>query len=627
MSATAAVDPHAPMRVSIRVPASFDPDKHVSKVLARIERDHGPGFRIDSFNKAALEVVAVREGTLAQFSELNGTVRVLLPKGVAKGEGPKLAEEYENLKKGWKVTRFEPYAKPGYAVMAQLTDAEVRVRDAVAAAVGSQRTPWDVQIASRDDGGFDLALPSSYTPTRHDAKLLEVAETAAGEPGWYCKIDPKTLTGAILPGELPTFPTMIPYPFDRKVPRFTNPSDTSWVKVPIGRSLGHAGAAEGSEFSLDLKAAGHTLLQGTPGSGKSVNINAALRWLIKVGAKIAITDTPDKCVDFLWAQPYVMDGGWGCDTYQEMVTTSELVYAEGKRRAEILKRKGLNNWFDITDDSSFVPLFYIVDEYTGLMSKTPEPKSLDKEHPKRVKINEENALKDMLNINVQRIILEMRFAGIFVLMSTQVGNTTTGVSTAVKNGCGNRLLMGARASDRQRANAFNDPDSVPMVPENVRSDGMVAKGVGCGEFEGQPTTIFKGYYASPRQFEADVKADPTLRITERPRPTAAEIARFLGDMDEGASTDPFGDREAPTEAAYSGPGATGRGGAASTSEGMRLAREQGLQGAAAANFAGRYDEAVAAKRKRSQAKAPDRAALCGSCSKPIDPNGDCGCSR
>lgn len=576
-------------RVTVRVPKGFDPDKHSELMLSKIIEKHGEGFTIQGFDPGTGTLTAVRESTIATFVEDGDVIRVELPSGTTEAHGPGIAKEYENLKEGWRIIDFRPYAKPGYAVMRRMSTEEARVRDAIAQVLRVARTPWLVQVKERSGGGYDIHLPGSYSSTAHDEKLLEVAETAAGEPGWYVTINAKTLTGAILPGELPTFEPMIPFDFKRKIPKFTKATDTRWVKVPIGRALGKPGETEGPEFGFDLKAAGHTLLQGTPGSGKSVNINAYIWYLTKVGAKLAIVDTPEKSADFMWAKDYVMDGGWGCESYEEMVATTHLVYQEGKRRAAIMKRKGIANWFDVEDDPSFVPVCLIVDEYTALMAKRDELKSLPKEHPKRVEATTINQHKAMLNANVQANILEMRFAGIFVLLSTQVGNTNTGISTAIKNGCGNRVLMGARASENQRRNAFSDPDSVPEVPDNVRSNGPVSKGVGCGEFEGQAPTIFKGYFASAKQFAADLAADKSLRRTSRPEPTREEINEAIGadDLDDDGSTGAM-NQQMNGGRGFGGP---------STSEGMNVAREMGLQGAAAANFASNFDEKKAAQKK------------------------------
>src|SRR5699024_1257149 len=116
------------------------------------------------------------------------------------------------------------------------------------------------------------------------------------------------------------------------------------------------------------------------------------------------------------------------------------------------------------DDPSFRPLVLIADEYTGLMTEERVPKALPKDHPMRVEAETTNGYKDMVATFIQKIALEMRFVGVHVFVSTQLGNTKTGVSTALKAACGNRFLMGPNASDNQRANAFAAPDAVRYPP-------------------------------------------------------------------------------------------------------------------------------------------------------------------
>ncbi|HLR94912.1 MAG TPA: hypothetical protein VK053_10325, partial [Jiangellaceae bacterium] len=349
------------------------------------------------------------------------------------------------------------------------------------------------------------------------------------------------------------------------------PADTTWAQIPLGRALGQPGTDTGPEFCLDLASASHTLLQGLPMSGKSVNINAFAYWMIHAGAELAIVDTPDKAVDFEWVKPFVRDGGWGCESYAAMVATCSMVYAEGKRRAAVLKKRGINNWFNITDDPSFRPLVLIADEYTGLMTEERVPKALAKDHPMRVEAEETNGFKDMIATFIQKIALEMRFVGVHVFVATQLGNTKTGVSTALKAACGNRFLMGPNASDNQRSNAFAAPDAVAEVPDNVATTAGVSKGVGVTETEGQPSQVIKGYFATPTEFASRLDQATHLRRTTRPEPTRAEIAEHTGmdDLDHGpgqlADDDPWDGRRAPKseeDRVYSEDGTELRGAAA-----------------------------------------------------------------
>ncbi|APX31808.1 hypothetical protein BH708_02735 [Brachybacterium sp. P6-10-X1] len=537
-------------RTRHKVPG-FDPhnDAHVAAVEKKISEAAGTGFRVVGFDPDTETVTLERSRAVTEVAAERGTTRLIasLRTGAKPSDGDREAVRLENQHPGYTMTRFEPHLNN--AVLEQISEDVIRCRGAVANALSVK--PWLVQTSARPDGGYSLELPKTYMPSKHDDKLTEVAESVVGAPGWYVDIDPKTLAAEIIPAEPPTFQALIPFPFERAIPEFTSPADTAWAKIPLGRSLASPGQDTGPEYCLDLTSASHTLLQGLPMSGKSVNINAFAYWMIHAGAELAIVDTPDKGVDFEWIKPYVRDGGWGCESYQAMVATCSMVYAEGKRRAAALKKRGINNWFNVTDDPTFRPLVLIADEYTGLMTEERVPKALPKDHPMRIEAEATNGYKDMIATFIQKIALEMRFVGVHVFVSTQLGNTKTGVSTALKAACGNRFLMGPNASDNQRANAFAAPDAVADVPANVATTAGVSKGVGVSETEGQPSRVFKGYFATPDQFAAGLEASPRLRRTTRPEPTRAEVAEHTGmdDLDHSpgqlAGDDPWNGRRVP----------------------------------------------------------------------------------
>ena len=558
-------------RTRHKVPG-FDPhnDAHVTAVETKISEAAGSGFKVVGFDAGSETVTLERTRAVTEVAAEQGTTRLIasLRTGAKPSDGDREATRLENQHPGYTMTRFEPHLS--HAVLEKLEPDVVRCRGAVANALSVK--PWDVQASSRRGGGFVLELPKTYMPSRHDDKLTEVAENVVGSPGWYVDIDPKALKAQIIPAEPPTFAEMIPFPFDRDIPQFTSPADTTWAQIPLGRALGQPGTDTGPEFCLDLASASHTLLQGLPMSGKSVNINAFAYWMINAGAELAIVDTPDKAVDFEWIKPYVRDGGWGCESYEAMVATCGMVYAEGKRRAKVLKSRGINNWLSINDDPSFRPLVLIADEYTGLMTEERVPKALPKDHPMRVEAETTNGYKDMVATFIQKIALEMRFVGVHVFVSTQLGNTKTGVSTALKAACGNRFLMGPNASDNQRANAFAAPDSVAVVPDNVATTAGVSKGVGVSETEGQPSQVFKGYFAPIGEFADHLDGATHLRRTIRPEPTRAEIAEHTGmdDLDDGpgqlaGDADPWNGRRVPkaeSDRVYSEDGTELRGAAA-----------------------------------------------------------------
>ena len=136
---------------------------------------------------------------------------VRLARGTRPGDGDRLAAKLAEQNPGFEMTVFEPFL--GRATLSRLDAATSRCRAAVAVALGVK--PWAVRARPRPGGGFDLDLPGSYSPSRHDRKLAEVATGVVGRDGWYVDVDPRALTASIIPGKPPTFPAVIPYPLDK----------------------------------------------------------------------------------------------------------------------------------------------------------------------------------------------------------------------------------------------------------------------------------------------------------------------------------------------------------------------------------------------------------------------------
>lgn len=71
------------------------------------------------------------------------------------------------------------------------------------------------------------------------------------------------------------------------------------------------------------------------------------------------------------------------------------------------------------------------------------------------------------------------------------------------------------------------------------------------ETEGQPSQVFKGYFATPAEFATHLDQAKNLRRTTRPEPTRAEIAEHTGmdDLDGGTGElghdDPWNGRRVP----------------------------------------------------------------------------------
>ncbi len=520
-------------QVKVKLPAGFDPKRNGAALIAKVKEVYGPEAQVNAISLREGVAFVSFQSTMTEVEEVdsNGAraIEVRLGEKLRKpGDGPRAAAIYENQHPGYYLARFDPFL--GKAIMLQMTDDEVRCRGAIANVLGVQ--PWEVMVVARRGGGFDLQLPNRYTPSKHDEKLTEVAEEIVGTPGWYHRIDARTLRGAIIPSDPPTFPGSIPYPFKAKLPKFSLHGN-DWSRVPIGMKLPKPGQKKGDLFYLDMLVGAHSQLVGTSGSGKSVTINAYLAGMLARGAELVIVDLPSKSVDFQWCKKYVREGGWGCDSLAGAVAALAMVMEEGSRRADILKKHGVTKWTELPDSysESFRPILVVADELTGLFFPEEEPKGLPKDHPLRLEAQDINLQKQVLKKYIKRIAAELRFVGVSLFISSQVASVNTGIDPSLRTNLHHKIILGPKATDNNRRLVLMDADGSPRVPGHVIADEDAAKGTGVAEPEGQAPTVFKSFYASVGEYETWLES---LGVThsKNPAPTAKQIAKYTPSLQD-----------------------------------------------------------------------------------------------
>ena len=334
------------------------------------------------------------------------------------------------------------------------------------------------------------------------------------------------------------------------------------------------------------------LTEGFVPTHNTVTLNSLIASQVANGAELVIVDLPSKSIDFLWCKPFCRPGGWGCDSLAASVTALALVYEEGQRRAKILADEGVVNWLDLPKAKTFKPIFIVVDEVTGLLTTEKAPTGIPKDHPLVIEAVQHNLLVATLQKYINRIIAELRFVGVRMVLSTQVTNNTTGIGPSLKAKIGHKILQGPNPSEVARKQAFNDPAAVPTVPDNVRADGKVAKGVGAAELEGAAPAVYKSYFGRPEDFAAALDA-LGVRRNPCPEPTPDQIAKHTPSIEDAGEYD-------------SGSGRGGRDEGYGFQAGPVIGDDgQTLKGAAAANHAHKVQMAqMEQQRKRAAAAAP-----------------------
>lgn len=516
-------------RLTVNVPTTFDPSnpKMVSALLSKIAEAKGVGWEISNFEPTTRKLTVTRQSAITEISNLNGerSFDVALGSDVKANEGEKIAQRLEDLHPGYYLSEFRPFL--GTARLTRMTGEELRCREAVAYALGVPR--WEVQVAQASDGGFELKLPSKYSPSSHDDRLTEVAETAVGQPGWYVKVNAQTLTGRITPAEQPTFDPAYLFNF-KALPPADKVSEKDLFKIPIGVALGGNGEPN-RPFEMDLSDSAGDLKVGLAGSGKSISTQAMVFSVLAKGYLVALINSPDKATDFAWAKPYVAEGMWGCDSRAQAVAVAKRVGEEGERRGELLSKYGVSKWQDLPvhEKKKNPPMLLVADELAALLTAPKLPPGLNKEMrelPEFVQMTQDILEAGLLVTALSKIPAVYRAAGIRVEYLTQQPNERYGFSTTLKGNLPHRIMLGTSPSSAEKGHAFRTPEKVPDVPKNIAEDSVRGRGVGLAHLDGKEPVIFKGYFAPLDDYIAEAARRGFPRAIS-PAPSQSEINRLV----------------------------------------------------------------------------------------------------
>ncbi|ARD42482.1 hypothetical protein [Actinomyces gaoshouyii] len=529
----------------VALPGGFDPARDQARLEARVRELKGQQWSLASIDVEAGKAYFVTADMVTTIVERDGRKGAQLPADVRPGDGDRqatlLAEAFDLRYpgEGWVMTEFDPYLRQ--AIMERLDSDELRAREALATALGVK--PWQVQV-HKVDGGFDVHLPASYSASRHDLRINEAVTMAIGRPGWYFTINAQALTMQVRAGALPTFPDRALYPWGA-------PTNDTW-SIPLGLALG-SGGTPNRELAIGFDDVPGMLSTGTAGSGKSVGVNAIITGALLRGWELVVIDAPHKAVDFLWCKDFCRPGGWGCDSKEQALTALDLVYEHGQAIARLLKEHHAQKVADLPVHLRPAPVLIVIDEATALFMLEPVPKGIPKDHPLVIDALNKNLVTQTLIKRVATIPAEMRFAGLRVVISTQMAQAKTGFDGPLKANLSHRVLWGANPSESARGFALSNPRDVPRVPEWIRADETAARGTGVAEFEGRAPAVLKGYFATTEQLREHLLSAGVPRCS-RPEPTAAQIAAHTPSLDDAVGTDDEVPSRLENEGGFGDPG-------------------------------------------------------------------------
>ncbi|GAA1620822.1 FtsK/SpoIIIE domain-containing protein [Leucobacter chromiireducens] len=313
------------------------------------------------------------------------------------------------------LVEWEPYESRAVARVLSQDEQQVRQR---LAQVLKIRYAWELAAdVTSADGRIDQIVLRKLPPGLGGISLADrltfwadvALSLPGGNNGWGVEED----TGGTITltrGEPRRLPGLVP--LADMLPAALAPDD--WATIPVGHG------ETGQNAGFDLSLGPHALTVGPTGSGKTVALVAELAQRLVRGHRIAVIDPTKGGVDFAPFEPYT--SGFA-RTFGDSVELIKAAYAEGQRRKQLLLTHGEVKWSDLPSDvrerEGVTPLTVVIDEVGSLLVEPEIPRSLAKDDPERLELEELAGQKALLKLYIGKIARELRFVGIFLDLATQ----------------------------------------------------------------------------------------------------------------------------------------------------------------------------------------------------------------
>ncbi|KRF03239.1 hypothetical protein ASH00_15755 [Arthrobacter sp. Soil782] len=508
--------PHGVERMVVPVPVTYrDTLEERAKLIAALWRKLGAGWQVEKYDRvesAGMSSVHIVRGELPAMRP--GKSVYLLGPSATTGNGSAIAAEHAAY--GRTMLSYDPYKRQ--AVTAVLPPATMELRDRLLRKNPRQKS-WELELLPifgvRDGVGFlakviiTRADQSSPDRDKEIAYWLGLAKNTVGHSGWWVSVDDARGVIEMTAGIPISMPSRVGYDYDVI-------QNGKWGELVVGRD------GYNKPVVVDLAATPHALVVGRTGSGKSIFLQTMIFSALAHGFEVAILDPTKEGLDFRCFQPYVRDGGWGCESFPEALAVLEDVYEEARRRKKVLSALSAPKWLALSKEDQvkhgIKPILVVVDEGTALAKLATLPKLMDKESPKYIELAEENMAKEQIMYYVGRILRECRFVGIHLVFGTQrFGIQEIGQGAGeLRENMGARIILG-RSSTTSLAMACADPQDAAAAYEQAHGSAVIqgdpsitgrepTPGRGLAEIDGRGHVALQGAFAEAEELVEQLTA-------------------------------------------------------------------------------------------------------------------------
>ncbi|MEW1813017.1 FtsK/SpoIIIE domain-containing protein [Pseudarthrobacter phenanthrenivorans] len=506
--------------MDVDLPAKYtDTVEQRAKLIAWLWAQNGEGWQIESFDQKNLKAKAVRgrqplmrPGAAVYKLEDNATASNGEASAIAHGAVGRTMLSYD----------FDPVNRT--AQTAVLPPATVEIRQWILQKNPRQKS-YELELlplfsVQDGEGVLDRVIITRADQPMDRMKALaywmEVARTVVGHPGWTVEMDDRTGRVELISGKVRRLPRIVPG--KNILPQEIDMKD--WSSFAVGLN------SIGVEVRIDLQAGPHTLVVGGTGSGKSVALRAIILNALAKGFEVVIIDPTKQAAGLLGIRPWTK--GIFIKDAEEAASALAAVYAEVRRRVEMITAVGGENWMDLPQ-GTVKPILILVDEFSALVTADKKPVGLKPDDEMMLEWAAEAGARARVQSFVGKIAKEARSAGVHLVISTQRpdaadigGNVRENIGTVIQ------LVVPSRPPSPEALRMVFPAECQPEAVEEIQllNDGR-SKGFALAYLEGGGVQGFrvglveKDDMAGYAQEMGIPLGDPLQIAATEPRPFSA----------------------------------------------------------------------------------------------------------
>jgi len=307
---------------------------------------------------------------------------------------------------------------PAYnrAVAGRLTEEDRAMRSRIAGLLGVHTHEVTVSVTRDDEGIVSLTLrapagKAADGETRVAQMRRVMLQAVPGaHADWHVAVDQISDEVTMERRAQQSLPARVA--LDELLPAQYAPDE--WSTLPVGTD------PQGRAVGQDLLSAPMAAVAGPTGSGKTVLLVADATQRLTRGHDLIVIDPSKGGVDFASLEPWTLAFA---REFDEAVVAIQTVYAEGRRRREVLLREGAVKWSDLSADvraaEGIRPVTVLIDEAASLLIAPQVPKGLPKDHPEVLAAQELGGQKALLSLFIGKIARELRYVGVHLVLAMQ----------------------------------------------------------------------------------------------------------------------------------------------------------------------------------------------------------------